>query len=219
MSNSMNAMLQRSYTKGMLQLSYAVCDGVPFCCSVHLLINVASSTVLCFVCQDLLNIWHCDCFCPVWNTTTHWHRDTHTHPFYGLLEFGVIRMNWYQKGKTTLDFTEARDSELQWHQLGHMQICTLPQTNNHASTPRPVFYSPDALPAAQPIASKHWVLLPLILHFVSAAQIHINLRWCSCATAMNGVSKFQLQGLDSQLEQDCKLVVHFLVRHWPSSII
>jgi len=26
----------------------------------------------------------------------------------------------YQKGKTSLDFTEARDSEWQWHQLGHM---------------------------------------------------------------------------------------------------
>jgi len=27
----------------------------------------------------------------------------------------------YHKGKTNLDFTEARDSEWQWHQLGHMQ--------------------------------------------------------------------------------------------------
>jgi len=25
----------------------------------------------------------------------------------------------YQKGKTSLDFTEARDSGWQWHQLGH----------------------------------------------------------------------------------------------------
>jgi len=32
-----------------------------------------------------------------------------------------------QKGKTNLDFTEARDSEWQWHQLGHMQVCTLLQ--------------------------------------------------------------------------------------------
>ena len=30
----------------------------------------------------------------------------------------------YQKGKTNQDFTEARDSEWQWHQLGHMQVCT-----------------------------------------------------------------------------------------------
>jgi len=41
----------------------------------------------------------------------------------------------YQKGKTNLDFTEARDSEWQWHQMGHMQTCTLLQTDNHASTP------------------------------------------------------------------------------------
>jgi len=41
----------------------------------------------------------------------------------------------YQKGKTNLDFTEARDSEWQWHQLGHMQVCTLHQSDNHASTP------------------------------------------------------------------------------------
>jgi len=44
-------------------------------------------------------------------------------------------VSWYQKGKTNLDFTEATDSEWQWHQLGHMQGCTLLQTDNHASTP------------------------------------------------------------------------------------
>jgi len=26
----------------------------------------------------------------------------------------------YQKGKTNLDFTDARESEWQWHQQGHM---------------------------------------------------------------------------------------------------
>jgi len=36
-----------------------------------------------------------------------------------------------QKGKTNLDFTEARE----WHQLGHMQACTSLQTDNHDSTP------------------------------------------------------------------------------------
>jgi len=44
----------------------------------------------------------------------------------------------YQKGKTSLDFTEARDSEWQWHQLGHMQVRTSfqnPNKDNHASTP------------------------------------------------------------------------------------
>jgi len=57
-----------------------------------------------------------------------------------------------QKGKTNLDFTEARDNEWHWHQLGHMQVCTLLQTNNHATTQ--VFYRPDALPVAQPTASQ-----------------------------------------------------------------
>jgi len=41
----------------------------------------------------------------------------------------------YQKGKTNLDFTEARDSEWQWHQLGRMQVCTSLQTDNHANCP------------------------------------------------------------------------------------
>jgi len=45
----------------------------------------------------------------------------------------------------------------QWHQLDHMQIiCTSLQTGNHASTPPLCFYRPDALPATQPTASKHW---------------------------------------------------------------
>ena len=39
------------------------------------------------------------------------------------------------EGNTNLDFTEARDSEWQWLQLGHMQVCTSLQTDNHASTP------------------------------------------------------------------------------------
>ena len=46
----------------------------------------------------------------------------------------------YQKDKTNLDFTEARDSEWQWHQLGHMQVCTSLQTDNHASTPPLSFF-------------------------------------------------------------------------------
>jgi len=54
-------------------------------------------------------------------------------------------VSWYQKGKTNPDFTEARDSEWQWHHLRHMQVCTSLQTDNHAS----------ALSAAQPTASKH----------------------------------------------------------------
>jgi len=45
-----------------------------------------------------------------------------THPFNGPFS-RTTQVSWYQKGKTNLDFTEARDSEWQWHQLGHMQVC------------------------------------------------------------------------------------------------
>jgi len=49
---------------------------------------------------------------------------------------GTTQVSRYQKGKTNLDFNEARDSEWQWHQLGYMQVCTLLQTtDNHTSTP------------------------------------------------------------------------------------
>ena len=65
---------------------------------------------------------------------THTHTHTHTHPFDGPFS-GTTQVSQYQKGKTYLDFTEARDSEWQWHQLGRMQVCTSLQTDNHASTP------------------------------------------------------------------------------------
>jgi len=58
----------------------------------------------------------------------------HTHPFNGPFS-GTTRVSQYHKGKTNLDFTEARDSEWQWHQLGRIQVCASLQTDNHASTP------------------------------------------------------------------------------------
>jgi len=50
-------------------------------------------------------------------------------------------MSRYPKGKTNLDFTGARDSEWQWDQLGHMQVCTSLQTDNHATTPPLRFFT------------------------------------------------------------------------------
>jgi len=60
--------------------------------------------------------------------------NTHTQPFNGPFS-GTTRVSWYEKGKTNLDFTEARNGEWQWRQLGHMQVRTSLQTDNHASTP------------------------------------------------------------------------------------
>jgi len=62
------------------------------------------------------------------------HSHTHTHTFNGPFS-RTTQVSRYQKGNTNPDFCEARDSEWQWHQLGHMQVCTSLQTDNHASTP------------------------------------------------------------------------------------
>jgi len=61
-------------------------------------------------------------------------------------------VSWYQKSKTNLDFTEARDSEWQWHQLGNMQVCTSLQTENHASTP-PLSFLQAVYPSCRPTNS------------------------------------------------------------------
>ena len=74
-----------------------------------------------------------------------------THPFNGPFS-GTTRVGRYQKSKTNLDFTEARDSEWQWHQLSHMQVCTLLKTDNHASTP-PLSFLQAGCPSCRPTNS------------------------------------------------------------------
>ena len=74
-----------------------------------------------------------------------------THPFNGPFS-GTTQVSRYQKGKTNLDFTGARDSEWQWHQLGHMQVCTSLQTDNHASTP-PLSFLQAGCPSCRPANS------------------------------------------------------------------
>jgi len=65
---------------------------------------------------------------------------------------GTTRVSRYQKGKTNLDFTEARDSEWQWHHLGCMQVCTSLQTDNHACTP-PLTFLQAGCPSCCPTNS------------------------------------------------------------------
>jgi len=78
----------------------------------------------------------------------HTHTHTHTHPFNGPFS-GTTQVSRYQKGKTNLDFTGARDSEWQWHQLGRMQVCTSLQTDNHAST-SPLSFLQAGCPSCHP---------------------------------------------------------------------
>ena len=88
------------------------------------------------------------------------HTDRHLlllQPFYGPWTLSVTsRVSRYQKGKTRkikpIWIYCRRDSEWQWHHLGHMQICTLPQTDNHARIPPLSFFTgqmPFLLPKQQ----------------------------------------------------------------------
>jgi len=54
-------------------------------------------------------------------------------------------VSWYQKGRTSLDFTEARDSEWQWqwHQLSQMQQITTPAPHCSVFTGRMPFLPPN----------------------------------------------------------------------------
>jgi len=108
--------------------------------------------------QVIMNVLHPGCVRPPWwSPPVLWRRfedglasfcilihlcktptHTHTHLFNDPLS-GTTWVSRYQKGETNPDFTELRDSEWQQHQLGHMQVCTLLQTDNHARTIPPSF--------------------------------------------------------------------------------
>jgi len=92
---------------------------------------------------------------------------SHT-PFNGPFS-GITQVSRYQKGKTNLDFTEARDSEWQWHQL---DICKSAPHSRQITTPAPhrsVFYRPDALPASQ-------VIIKLCVQHVSGMSRTLSVR-------------------------------------------
>ena len=91
---------------------------------------------------ELLDVLMVNTFCSL----THTHTHTHTRLMALLRDYPGEPV---PKGKTNLDFTEARDSEWQWHQLGHMQVGTSLQTENHASTP-PLRFFAGRLPFLQP---------------------------------------------------------------------
>jgi len=83
---------------------------------------------------------------------THTHTHTRARVHLTALFPGLPQVSQYQKSKTNLDFTEARDTEWQWHQLGRMQVCTSLQTDNHASTP-PLSFLKAGCPSCYPTNS------------------------------------------------------------------
>ena len=68
------------------------------------------------------------------------------HPFNGPLSRNTWN-SWYQKGKTNLDFTEASDSEWQWHQVGksapHSRQTTTPAPHHSVFTGQMPFLLPN----------------------------------------------------------------------------
>jgi len=82
-------------------------------------------------------------------------HNTHTHPFNGPFS-GTTRVSRYQKGKPIWIFLKQETvsgSGISW------AICKSAPRSRQITTPTPhhlVFYKTDALPAAQPTASKHW---------------------------------------------------------------
>jgi len=60
---------------------------------------------------------------------------------------GTTQVSRYQKGKTNLDFTEARDSEWQWHQLDlcctSLRQITKPAPHHSVFTGRMPFLPPN----------------------------------------------------------------------------
>jgi len=95
---------------------------------------------------------------------------------------GTTRVSWHQKGKNR----KVKPIWIYWnkiywvavHQLGHLQICTLTQTYNHASH-HSVFYRLGALPATQPTVSKQETVIfgfagqPFSANLLKSSPMHL----------------------------------------------
>ena len=128
------------------------------CCSQS--VAVLSSGMSCWLLRTNGHTVHRLYTCHIrWSLSTEmssWHVPgiyIHTHSFNGPFS-GTTRVSRYQKRKTNLDFTGARDSEWQWHQLGHMQVCISVQTDNHAITP-PLMFFTGRMPFLPPSQQRH----------------------------------------------------------------
>jgi len=123
--------------------------------------------------------------------TCHHGTHIHTHPFNGPFS-GTTRVGRYQKGKpiwTLLEQETVSGSSISW------AICKSAPRSRQITTPAPhhwVFYRPDALPAAQPTASKHWrptchhgsTLQYIILHTLRLLEILIYRHYCKISAVI-----------------------------------
>ena len=120
---------------------------------------------------------------------THTHTHRHTHPFNGPFS----RTTWvgrYQKGKPIwilLKQETVSGSGISW------ATCKSTPRSRQITTPAPlhsVSYRPDALPVAQPTASKHW------RHHAINIKKHLLLFWPIAKLffiiVINNISHFQI---------------------------
>ena len=126
-------------------------------CQCHQLPSLVSWNYLQHHITNYINNRHCK------GLTTLNQSVTHTHPFNGPLS-RTTRGSQYQKGKTNLDFTEARDTEWQWHKLGHRQVCISLKTDNHAST-QPLSFLQAGCPSCRPANSVEALMAALLINY------------------------------------------------------
>ena len=132
---------------------------------------------------------------------------THTHPFNCPFS-GTTRVSRYQKG------TEARDSEWQWHQLGHLQVCTSLQTDNHASTPLLSFFTGQMpfLPPSQQRQSTEgiWNSQPWPWNYELIVGLHSHWTWSRVMSVTGSQA--------SAKEHNWDTLLHMLYCDWHTSV-
>ena len=94
----------------------------------------------------------------------------------------TTRVSGYQKRKTSVYFSEAKDSEWQWHQLGRMHVCTSLQTDNHARTHHSQIFTDYKFFFADRLSNKPfliWLLTtPPNLKYVATLPCNLSLVAC-----------------------------------------
>jgi len=94
-------------------------------------------------------------------------QELHTHNRFTALFPGPP--GWASAGRELLDFMVQGETNRGRH-IDHLAGRHSIQTNQCPPPPTPFFYRPDALPAAQPTASKHW--RQLLMQGLNLAKDH-----------------------------------------------
>jgi len=105
----------------------------------------------------------------------------------------VIR---YQKGKANVDFTEARDSEWQWHQLGHMQSLHLAADRLPCQHPTTQFLQAGC-PSCRPTNSVKALKPILPAHSVNTYKVNDALT-CASMKIVNWTENTHTETVDAQ---------------------